>query len=193
MAFGSGDYLYCSHRTCRRRFCSEGALDKHYGSFHGRPTCETCGKKLKKSGKVRLPFISPTFRQPEPTNLVLRVDSIRARCWIQVRSSKITPRSTLFPTPTTLATITIPRMLRYVQLARRTTRAANLSHLRRDSMLTFPSHPRSLPRISRGSALFLLPSTLMVSIAPNSLIPHWDLSAMTTTARAAAHRRSRMT
>jgi len=51
MAFGSGDYLYCSHTTCRRRFCSEGALAKHYGSFHGRPTCQTCGKKLKKSGK----------------------------------------------------------------------------------------------------------------------------------------------
>jgi len=51
MAFGSGDYLYCSHRTCRRRFCSEGALDKHNSSFHGRPTCEMCGKKLKKSGK----------------------------------------------------------------------------------------------------------------------------------------------
>ena len=117
MAFGSGDYLYCSHRTCRRRFCSEGALDKHYGSFHGRPTCETCGKKLKKSGKVCLPFISPTFRQPQPTNPILRVDSIRARCWIQVPSSKITPRSTLFPTPTTLTTTTIPRMLRYVQLA----------------------------------------------------------------------------
>jgi len=53
MAFGSGDYLYCSHSTCRRRFCSESALAKHYGSFHGRPTCETCGKKLKKSGKHR--------------------------------------------------------------------------------------------------------------------------------------------
>jgi len=51
MAFGSGDYLYCSHSTCRRRFCSESALAKHYGSFHGRPTCDTCGKKLKKSGK----------------------------------------------------------------------------------------------------------------------------------------------
>jgi len=51
MAFGSGDYLYCSHRTCRRRFCSESALFKHCGSFHGRPTCETCGKKLKKSGQ----------------------------------------------------------------------------------------------------------------------------------------------
>jgi hypothetical protein len=51
MAFGSGDYLYCSHSTCHRRFCSESALAKHYGSFHGRPTCQTCGKKLKKSGK----------------------------------------------------------------------------------------------------------------------------------------------
>jgi len=51
MAFGSGDYLYCSHRTCRRRFCSESSLANHYSSFHGRPTCETCGKKLKKSGQ----------------------------------------------------------------------------------------------------------------------------------------------
>jgi len=51
MAFGSGDYSYCSHNPCRRRFCSESALAKHYGSFHGRPTCETCGKTLKKSGR----------------------------------------------------------------------------------------------------------------------------------------------
>ncbi|KAF9644251.1 hypothetical protein BDM02DRAFT_1054912 [Thelephora ganbajun] len=51
MAFGSAEYLYCSHSTCRRRFCSEGALAKHYGSFHGRPTCETCGRRLKKSGQ----------------------------------------------------------------------------------------------------------------------------------------------
>jgi len=51
MAFGSGDYLYCSHIACRRRFCSESALDKHYATFHGRPTCDTCGKKLKKSGQ----------------------------------------------------------------------------------------------------------------------------------------------
>jgi len=26
-------------------------MAKHYGIFHGRPTCDTCGKKLKKSGK----------------------------------------------------------------------------------------------------------------------------------------------
>jgi len=51
MAVGSGHYLYCSHSTCRRRFCSEDALANHHGSFHGRPTCEMCGKKLKKSGK----------------------------------------------------------------------------------------------------------------------------------------------
>jgi hypothetical protein len=51
MAFGSGDYLYCSHSACHRRFHSERALANHYGSFHGRPTCDTCGKKLKKSGQ----------------------------------------------------------------------------------------------------------------------------------------------
>ena len=71
MVFGSGDYLYCSHSTCRRRFCSESALAKHYGSFHGRPTCDTCGKKLKKSGQVSLlslslstPLVQPN--QPHP-------------------------------------------------------------------------------------------------------------------------------
>jgi len=67
MAFGSGDYLYCSHSTCRRRFCSESALAKHYGSFHGRPTCDTCGKKLKKSGKVSLLSLSLP-RPSSPTN-----------------------------------------------------------------------------------------------------------------------------
>jgi len=66
MAFGSGDYLYCSHSACRRRFYSERALVKHYGSFHGRPTCETCGKKLKKSGQVSnpIPLSSPPLVQP---------------------------------------------------------------------------------------------------------------------------------
>ena len=186
MAVGSGDYLYCSHRTCRRRFCSEGALDKHYGSFHGRPTCETCGKKLKKSGKVRLPPSLPLFAR------LTQQTSILARCWIQVHSSRITPHSTLFPTPTTLATTTIPRMLRCVQPARQTTRATNSSHQHGNSMLTSP-RPRSLPRTSRGLALSPLPSTLMVSTAPNSSLPHRDPSTMTTTARAAAPRRSRMT
>jgi len=60
MAFGSGDYLYCSHSTCRRRFRSEDALVKHYGSFHGRPTCETCGKKLKKSGRHTCTLLDTT-------------------------------------------------------------------------------------------------------------------------------------
>lgn len=67
MAFGSGDYLYCSHSTCRRRFCSEGALAKHYGSFHGRPTCQTCGKKLKKSGKVSFSSLSLSATPTKPT------------------------------------------------------------------------------------------------------------------------------
>ena len=112
MAFGSGDYLYCSHTTCRRRFCSESALDKHYGSFHGRPTCETCGRKLKKSGQVSV-FL--TSRSSNQTNSVLRADSIHARCWIQVPSLKITPHSTLFPPPTTLTLPMTPRTLRCVQ------------------------------------------------------------------------------
>lgn len=70
MAFGSGDYLYCSQSTCRRRFCSESALVKHYGSFHGRPTCETCGKKLKKSGRVcLLSLYFPLVQHDQPDSL----------------------------------------------------------------------------------------------------------------------------
>ena len=57
--------------------------------------------------------VSSPSRFP-PSNPVLRADSIRARCWIQVQPSRITPHSTLFPTPTILTTAVIPRMLRYV-------------------------------------------------------------------------------
>jgi hypothetical protein len=50
MAFGSGGYRYCNHSTYRRRFHSERALAEHIGLFHGRHTCEACGKRLKKPG-----------------------------------------------------------------------------------------------------------------------------------------------
>jgi hypothetical protein len=86
MAFGSGDYLYCSHSICRRRFCSESALVKHYGSFHGRPTCETCGKKLKKSGQVSLLSLSLPAR---PTPLT---PSSAPTAYVHVVGYKCLPR-----------------------------------------------------------------------------------------------------
>ena len=189
MAFGSSDYLYCSHSACRRRFYSERALATHNGSFHGRPTCETCGKKLKKSGQVSIPIPLTSPSSSNPTDL--STDSIRARCWIQVLPSRTTPHSTLFPTPTTWTMAMIPRMLRCVSSSplRLHERHAHQA----DSMLISSPHPHSLPRSSRGLALILLPTTLMVSIGLNSVLPHWGPSTMTTTTRAAALRRSRMT
>lgn len=59
--FDSQDYLYCNHASCGRRFCSESALDKHCLLFHGRPTCDLCGGKLKKSSKVGLLSDSVAF------------------------------------------------------------------------------------------------------------------------------------
>ena len=107
MASGSGDYLYCNHSACRRRFCSESALAKHYGTFHGRPTCETCGKKLKKSGQVCLISLSLSHLPFERSTLL---HSTRALCWIQVPTSKTTPHWTLFLTFRTLnTTVMMPR------------------------------------------------------------------------------------
>jgi len=51
--FDSKDYLYCNHVSCGRRFCSESSFEKHCLVFHGRPTCDMCGLKLKKSSKHR--------------------------------------------------------------------------------------------------------------------------------------------
>ena len=187
MAFCSVDYLYCSHSTCRRRFYSEGALAKHYGSFHGRPTCEMCGKKLKKSGKVSS-ILFPS--QPsQPLNPVLRAASIRARCWIQVPLSRIIPRSTLFPTPTTPTMAMIPRVLRSVTTLFVEPHTGSRQHV--GSMLTSLPHQRSSP--SRGLALTPLPLTLMVSTGLNSVLPRWNPSTMTTTTQAAALPQSRKT
>ena len=66
MTFGSGDYRYCNHSTCRRRFCSERAPAKHDGFFHGRPTCETFDERLKKSGPASR--LSPSL----PARLIQR-------------------------------------------------------------------------------------------------------------------------
>ena len=135
----------------------------------------------------------PFFHSSSPTNpILLFADSIPARCWIQVPSSKITPPLTLFPTPTTLATVTIPRMLRYVW--RRPSNGTTCSSYQSvDSMSTMSPHPRSLPRFSSGPALILLRPALMAPTALNSVLPHQDPSKMTTTTLAAVLRRSRMT
>lgn len=117
-------------------------------------------------------------------------DSIRARCWIQVHSSRITPHSTLFPTPTTLTMATIPRMLRYVSPSPLSDTRDVLITSMRDSMSTSPFHPRSLPRICGGLALFLPRSTLMVTTTLNPVLPRWT---MTMTTRAAVLHRSQMT
>lgn len=71
--FGARDYLYCDHVSCGRKFCSERSFEKHCLGFHGRPTCDLCGLKLKKSSKVNDPL--PMTRVSNPTD-VLRVYSI---------------------------------------------------------------------------------------------------------------------
>ena len=62
-----------------------------------------------RAGKSLFSLVPRWFNLTNPSH------SIRARCWIQVPSSNITPHSTLFPTPRTLTMAMIPRMLRYVQ------------------------------------------------------------------------------
>ena len=187
MAFGSGDYLYCSHSACRRRFHSERALANHYGSFHGRPTCDTCGKKLKKSGQVSIPSLSQLS--------LVQPDQLRRQhtCTLLDTSASLEDYPALdfvshcgdldYGYDTENAEVCISDPLR---------RCVQHTH-HVDSMLTSSPHPHSLPRSSRGLALILLPTTLMVSTGLNSVLPHWDPSTMTTTTRAAALRRSRRT